>query len=211
MKEMQCGQMLHLLPVVSVMSLPHCDLQSVLDLTLTKLKLELLSVFRYSHCNSFTASSVLSSLTSPTVAVNSPLNRYFALLYVFANGRGLYNTGDAEHISKAPVCRAVRKIICDAAHIITNVEAKWPGSEQDSCIYRGSTLSNRLDCGEIEGFLLGDRSYPCQPTLITPYPDPQPGPQQHFNVAHCWTRARLEMTVGLLKACSQCLHHLSNS
>ncbi|MCI4376667.1 hypothetical protein PGIGA_G00190980 [Pangasianodon gigas] len=100
------------------------------------------------------------------------------------------------------------QIICDAAHIITNVEAKWPGSVHDSRMYRESTLSNRLECGEIDRFLLGDRGYPCQPTLITPYPEPEPGPQQHFNVAHCRTRARVEMTIGLLKARFQCLLHL---
>lgn len=40
------------------------------------------------------------------------------------------------------------KIICDAAHVITNVEAKWPGSVHDSRIYRESTLSNRLQSGK---------------------------------------------------------------
>jgi len=40
------------------------------------------------------------------------------------------------------------KIICDATHIITNVEAKWPGSVHDSRIYRESTLSNRLERGK---------------------------------------------------------------
>ncbi len=61
--------------------------------------------------------------------------------------------------------------------------------------------------GEIDGFLLGDRGYPCQPTLMTPHPEPEPGPQQRFNVAHCRTRARVEMTIGLLKARFQCLRH----
>ncbi|KAK0150841.1 hypothetical protein N1851_008040 [Merluccius polli] len=37
------------------------------------------------------------------------------------------------------------EIICDAAHIISNVEAKWPGSVHDARIYRESNLSNRLD------------------------------------------------------------------
>ncbi len=52
--------------------------------------------------------------------------------------------------------------------------------------------------GEIDGFLLGDRGYP----------EPEPGPQQRFNVAHCRTRARVEMTIGLLKTRFQCLRHL---
>lgn len=62
--------------------------------------------------------------------------------------------------------------------------------------------------GEIDGFLLGDRGYPCQPTLLTPYPEPEQGPQQRFNVAHSKTRGRVEMTIGLLKARFQCLRHL---
>ncbi|KAK0137689.1 putative nuclease HARBI1 [Merluccius polli] len=198
-------------------------------------------------------------------------------LRFFANGSFLYNVGDTEHLSKATVCRAVRKvclalkrllpmfvifpgykpvraikeefhriagfpsvigcidgthipitapshneadylkrksihsinvqIICDAAHIISNAEAKWPGSVHDSRIYRESNLSNILQRGEFDG-LLGDRGYSCQRRLLTPYPDPEPGPQQNFNQAHCRTRARVGMTIGLLKACFQCLRHL---
>ncbi|KAK0141359.1 putative nuclease HARBI1 [Merluccius polli] len=62
--------------------------------------------------------------------------------------------------------------------------------------------------GEFDGYLLGDRGYPCQPSLLTPYPDPEPGPQQRFNVAHCRTRARVEMTLGILKSRFQCLQKL---
>ncbi|XP_062327791.1 putative nuclease HARBI1 [Osmerus eperlanus] len=199
-------------------------------------------------------------------------------LRFFANGSFLYNIGNAEHLGKATVCRAIRKvalalkgllqtyvvfpghkplrtikeefhmisgfpnvigcidgthipiiapsinegdyvnrksfhsinvqIICDAAHLISNVEAKWPGSVHDSRIYRESTLSNRVANGEFHGHLLGDRGYPCQPTLMTPYHDPEPGPQQWYNVAHCRTRARVEMTIGILKARFQCLRRL---
>ncbi|XP_034530090.1 putative nuclease HARBI1 [Notolabrus celidotus] len=190
-------------------------------------------------------------------------------LRFFANGSFLYDVGDAEHLSKATVCRTVRKvclalkrllntfivikeefhriagfpsvigcidgtqipitapshheadyvnrksihsinvqIICDAAYIISNVEAKWPGSVHDSRMHHESNLSNRLQRGEFDGLLLGDRGYPCQPRLLTPYPDPEPGPQQNFNRAHCRTRARVEMTTGLLKARFQCLRHL---
>ncbi|XP_049890939.1 putative nuclease HARBI1 [Epinephelus moara] len=199
-------------------------------------------------------------------------------LRFFANSSFLYNIGDAEHIGKATVCRAVRKvtialkrllpimvvfpghkplrnikeefhriaglpnvlgcidgtqipitapaenegdyvnrksfhsinvqIICDATHIITNVEAKWPGSVHDSRIFRECSLSNRFAGGEFDGYLLGDRGYPCQPSLLTPYPDPEPGPQQRFNGAHCRTRARVEMTFGILKSRFQCLRKL---
>ncbi|KAK0132453.1 putative nuclease HARBI1 [Merluccius polli] len=57
-----------------------------------------------------------------------------------------------------------------------------------------------------DGYLLGDEGYPCQPSLLTP--DPDPGPQQRFNVAHCRTRSRVEMTIGILKSQFQCLRKL---
>ncbi|KAJ8002283.1 hypothetical protein DPEC_G00178280 [Dallia pectoralis] len=63
-----------------------------------------------------------------------------------------------------------------------------------------------MERGEFEGLLLGDRGYPCQATLLTP--DPEPGAERNYNVAHCRTRARVEMPIGLLKARFQCLHHL---
>ncbi|KAK0152189.1 putative nuclease HARBI1 [Merluccius polli] len=193
----------------------------------------------------------ISNLTHRGRALTSEQTLSIALRF-FANGSFLYNIGDAEHIGKAAVCRAVRKvtltlkrllpamvvfpghkpvriikeefhriaglpnvlgcidgthvpitapsenegdyvnrksfhsinvqIICDAACIITNVEAKWPGSVHDSRIYRECRLSNRFARGEFDGYLLGDHGYPCQPSLLTPYPDPEPGPQQRFNV-----------------------------
>ncbi|KAK2832594.1 hypothetical protein Q7C36_016056 [Tachysurus vachellii] len=172
-------------------------------------------------------------------------------LRFFTNGSFLYNIRDAEHISKATVCRAVRKVCLTLKRFLTifvlfpghkpvrvikekfyriagfpnavgcidgthipiiapseNEAAKWPGSVHDSRMYQESTLSNRVERGEIDGFLLGDMGYPCRPNLITSYTEPEPGPQQHFNVAHCRTRSRVEMTIGLLKARFQCLHHL---
>ncbi|XDV32124.1 hypothetical protein PO909_003013 [Leuciscus waleckii] len=99
---------------------------------------------------------------------------------------------EADYVNRRSIHSINVQIICDAAHIITNMEAKWPCSVHDSRMYRESTLSNRLE----------------RATLITPYPEPEPGPQQRFNMAHCRTRARVEMTIGLLKANFQCLHHL---
>ncbi|MBN3299083.1 HARB1 nuclease, partial [Amia calva] len=40
------------------------------------------------------------------------------------------------------------QIICDAAHIISNMEAKWPGSVHDSQIFHECTLSARFAHGE---------------------------------------------------------------
>ncbi|XP_030253201.1 putative nuclease HARBI1 [Sparus aurata] len=97
------------------------------------------------------------------------------------------------------------QIICDAAYIITNVEAKWPGSVHDSQIYRECSLSNKFARGKETKALYKCSLLPCQPPLLTPYPDLEPGPQQRFNVAHCRTRARVEMDIGILKSRFQCL------
>ena len=37
------------------------------------------------------------------------------------------------------------------------------------------------------------------PSLLTPYSEPEPGPQQRFNAAHCRTKAQVEMAIGILK------------
>ncbi|TDH12204.1 hypothetical protein EPR50_G00070130 [Perca flavescens] len=99
-------------------------------------------------------------------------------------------------------------MICDAACIITNVEAKSPGSIHDSRVFRSSTISQRLSQGEFSGVVLGDKGYACEMFLLTPLADPQTAAQQAYNLAHARTRARIEMAFGLLKSRFQCLHHL---
>ncbi len=48
--------------------------------------------------------------------------------------------------------------------------------------------------------LLGDKGYACETFLMTPLTDPQTPAQQAYNHAHAKTRARIEMTFGLLKS-----------
>ncbi|XDV42540.1 hypothetical protein PO909_011177 [Leuciscus waleckii] len=43
---------------------------------------------------------------------------------------------------------------------------------------------------------------------MTPFPDPNPGPQTRYNAALARTRARIEMTFGQLKERFQCLKGL---
>ncbi|XP_062864450.1 putative nuclease HARBI1 [Trichomycterus rosablanca] len=93
-------------------------------------------------------------------------------------------------------------------NIITNVEAKWPGSVHHARIFHESALYNKFDQGQYDGLLVADRGYPCMPYVMTPYPDPEPGPQSRYNLALCRTRAKVEMTIGILKARFQCLRGL---
>ncbi|KAK0152148.1 putative nuclease HARBI1 [Merluccius polli] len=62
--------------------------------------------------------------------------------------------------------------------------------------------------GTFSGVLLGDKGYTCESFLLTPLADPQTPSQQAYDHAHNKTRARIEMTFGLLKSRFQCLHHL---
>ncbi|RXN22861.1 nuclease HARBI1 [Labeo rohita] len=59
-----------------------------------------------------------------------------------------------------------------------------------------------------DGILLGDRGYACRQYFMTPFPDPNPGPQTRYNAALARTRARIEMTFGQLKGRFQCLKSL---
>ncbi|XP_067093073.1 LOW QUALITY PROTEIN: putative nuclease HARBI1 [Osmerus mordax] len=100
------------------------------------------------------------------------------------------------------------QMICDASCMITNEEAKWPGSVHDSRVFRSSTISQRLSQGKFSGVLLGDKGYACETYLLTPLADPQTAAQQGYNLAHARTRGRIEMAFGLVKSRFQCLHHL---
>ncbi|XP_063734541.1 putative nuclease HARBI1 [Eleginops maclovinus] len=97
------------------------------------------------------------------------------------------------------------QMTCDHHYMITSLDARWPGSVHDSRIFRESSLSDRFHQGQFDGILLGDRGYACMKFLITPFPDPQTRQQRSFNHAHSVTRARIEMTFGILKARFACL------
>ncbi|XP_041639541.1 protein ALP1-like [Cheilinus undulatus] len=102
---------------------------------------------------------------------------------------------------------AYEENVCNADCLISNVVAKWPGSVHDSQVFWTSGIYQHLSQGEFSGVLLGDRGYACQPFLLTLFTDPQEA-QQAYNHAHARTRARIEMTFGLLKACFHCLQDL---
>lgn len=75
------------------------------------------------------------------------------------------------------------QIVFNARYEIISCLAKWPGSVHDSRILNESGLKQCFDAGIIPRgcLLLGDSGYPCKPWLLTPYLNPQPGPQANYN------------------------------
>ncbi|XP_060720063.1 LOW QUALITY PROTEIN: putative nuclease HARBI1 [Tachysurus vachellii] len=115
------------------------------------------------------------------------------------------NEGD--YVNRKSIHSINVQVICESIQITTNVEAKWPGSVHDARIFRESSLCQTFQQGMfLQWLLAGDRGYPCLPYLMTPYPEP--GPQTRFNLAHSRTRAKVEMTIGILKSRFQCLRGL---
>ncbi|XP_061600090.1 putative nuclease HARBI1 [Cololabis saira] len=115
---------------------------------------------------------------------------------------------EADYVNRKSFHSLNVQMTCDHNCMVTSIDAKWPGSVHDSRIFRESTLCHRLEQGLFSGVLVGDRGYACQPFLMTPYPDPDAGPQTRFNVALSRTRVRIEMTFGILKARFTCLRGL---
>lgn len=85
----------------------------------------------------------------------------------------------------AALVRRMLKLCRERVDVLVDVLAF-----QDKCLHARYRFT-----GESDGLLLGDWSYPCQPRLLTPYRDPEPGTQQNFNRAHCRTTAQVEMTI----------------
>ena len=67
----------------------------------------------------------ISNITNRSHALTSQQILCVALRF-FANGSFLYNVGDAEHLSKATVCRAVRKV-CLAMKRLLPIFVVFPG------------------------------------------------------------------------------------
>lgn len=87
---------------------------------------------------------------------------------------------------------------CDANELFTSIDAQWPGSVQDSRIWRRSEIYNILK-NERNVVVLGDMGYGISPWCLTPYKKPQGRSQQNFNKIHAKARVVIERCFGQIK------------
>ncbi|XP_054873343.1 putative nuclease HARBI1 isoform X1 [Amphiprion ocellaris] len=116
----------------------------------------------------FTISVVFPGL-KPVRAIKEEFHRIAGFLSVISCIDGTHipitapSHSEADYVNRKSIHSINVQIICDAAYIISNVEAKWSGSVHDWRIYHESNMSNRLQRGEFDGLLLGDRGYHANP------------------------------------------------
>ncbi|KAF7689963.1 putative nuclease HARBI1, partial [Silurus meridionalis] len=126
----------------------------------------------------------------------------------FVSGYFLYSVGDSEHVGKATVCRAIRTV-CLALKQFLPTFVQFPGHKP--------LLVIKDDFHRVAGLSFVVKSMThiiyiytlCAHTLLTSITFCfRPGPQTRFNLAHSRTRAKVEMTIGILKSRFQCLRGL---
>ncbi|KAK0134659.1 putative nuclease HARBI1 [Merluccius polli] len=83
------------------------------------------------------------NITNRSCALTSQQILCVALRF-FANGSFLYNVGDAEHLSKATVCRAVRKV-CLALKRLLPIFIVFPGHKPVRAIKRFPSVIGCID------------------------------------------------------------------
>uniref|UniRef100_A0A0A1WVH7 Putative nuclease HARBI1 n=1 Tax=Zeugodacus cucurbitae TaxID=28588 RepID=A0A0A1WVH7_ZEUCU len=100
-------------------------------------------------------------------------------------------------------------IVCDHKMQIRYVCAKYPGSSHDSHIWDLSDMKSISATNYRRGnanLILGDKGYPLQPWLITPFREPITClRKRRFNTRHAKGRIIVEKTIGLLKSVFRCL------
>ncbi|KAM4643607.1 putative nuclease HARBI1 [Amazona ochrocephala] len=98
------------------------------------------------------------------------------------------------------------QVVCDAAGAITNVVAKFPGSCPNAAVLENSALARLLEGARPDGaWLLGDRSYPLKPWLMTPIAAPRGAAEERYNALHHQALAALRRTLALLRLRFRCL------
>uniref|UniRef100_A0AAR2LM61 DDE Tnp4 domain-containing protein n=1 Tax=Pygocentrus nattereri TaxID=42514 RepID=A0AAR2LM61_PYGNA len=139
----------------------------------------------------------------------SKATRFLNIFIKFPGDRGILPIKEA-FFRTAGFPNAIGAIDC------THIQIKAPSGPTEADYVKQKSfhsinvqmICTRFAQGAFPGLLLGDRGYPCQPFLLTPYADPTTYAERRFNRAHSKTRACIEMAFGQLKSRFNCLRHL---
>ncbi|XP_034239382.1 uncharacterized protein LOC117644222 [Thrips palmi] len=108
------------------------------------------------------------------------------------------------------------QVICDSDLNIMNVDARFPGSCNDTYVWNASAARPIVEQAYWEDrcWLLGDSGYFTAPWLHTPLPHAERGtPEFYYTQVHCHCRNRVERCIGILKGrfrilgCDRCIHY----
>ncbi|KAJ8936089.1 hypothetical protein NQ314_012498 [Rhamnusium bicolor] len=102
------------------------------------------------------------------------------------------------------------QLMCDVNLKTLNVNARFPGSTNDSFIWNNSNaleyMRNIHRNGHTSFYLLGDSGYALRPWMMIPVPDAAPGsPEKRFNERHRSIRSTIGICNGVLKLRFRCL------
>ena len=89
------------------------------------------------------------------------------------------------------------QVVTTASIKIASLVAHHPESVHDACIFRESSLNQRLQRSQLQGVLLGDGGYPCRTYLLTPLLAPTTPTEERYQRAHASTRQVVERLFGM--------------
>lgn len=89
--------------------------------------------------------------------------------------------------------------VCNSSLIFTDITARWHGSAHDSRVFDSSIIRDRMESGELDGYLIGDSGYPGRSYLLTPVINTVTESERRYNIAHKRTRVKIECTFGVWK------------
>lgn len=90
---------------------------------------------------------------------------------------------------------------------ILDVVARWPGSCQNYVIWKNSALRNMFEMGFIpdKHYLVGNKEYPTEPWLLTPFEEANTPRLKKFNTLHKNALSIIQNCFHLLKSRFRCL------
>lgn len=101
------------------------------------------------------------------------------------------------------------QFITDLSDMIRNVNARFPGSNNDFTVWANSNirchLEGQYNSGVYDEYLFGDTGYTLEPWLLTPISNPADEIDAFFNRIHKTIRSGIERTIALLKGRFRCL------